>query len=174
MRLVGTDELVDGKYPGCIAHSNQQYLYGFFEFYAKCPIGFTKPCCFLYDEDRTVDPLHPKNEIDAFEYGGNLHYLVGTYVNGDVYGISYPTTKAIMQDVYHKWGIYWQPDAVRVYMDDHLVWETTDPAQVPAVPINIDLQLAFGEWTYLPTDVTFPVYFDVDWVKVWVKDNTYR
>lgn len=183
LRLVGdgVTQEIGGRtrYPGAVIYTKAFYSSGYFECYGKIAPGFTKFCFFLYDSLRghgvpVPDPDYPKNEIDSIEYGGNLTNLSGTYKDSSVYIDTLVTTKAIMQNVYMKLGIYWDADAVRIYWNDHLYWETTDPAKIPAVPMNVYLQWAFGEWAALPSDVSWPAYFDVDWVKVWVKDNTYR
>jgi beta-glucanase (GH16 family) len=173
LRLVGSDVLVDGKYQGALAYTDAFYDHGFFECYCRFPAGYIWPAYFLYDSRRFFSGAL-KNEIDIFEWLGTNIVYVTTHIEATPPGSWQQTVSSgNLSGSYHKWGCYWDTDAIRIYLDDHLLVEITDPAQIPAVTMNIMFQWSFDGWAQPPTNVTFPAYFDVDWVKVWTKDNTH-
>jgi hypothetical protein len=169
LRQVGSDVLVDGKYQGALLISDDDYKYGYFECYCKLPTGYIWPAFFLYDEDRD-DITVPKNEIDIFEILGTNIIYVTTHLSN---AISYSYTKiwtSVLQGEYHKWGCYWDTDGITVYIDDFPI-VTFPPEEMPTARLHILFQWSFDGFANPPTNVTFPAYFDVDWVKVWTKAN---
>lgn len=169
LRLVGSDVLVDGKYPGAICKNNTFYTNGYFEFYGKFPTGNLWAAFFLYNPNRQDYVPENLSEIDVFEYlGSNIIYMT---IHRESERWQKQQTWTGLGGTYNKWGCYWDTDKIVIYLNDYPVAEF---APVEMLPMTIHFALCFDGWANPPTDVTFPAYFDVDWVKVWVKDNTHR
>lgn len=168
MRLVGSDVLIDGKYQGALAFTTAEYNYGFFESSFKFPSGYIWPAFFLYDNKRFTQGAD-KNEIDVVEWLGTNIIYITTHIVDDSFQQTFASIN--LSGGFHTWGLYWDADVIRIYLDSHLIYENTAQAQIPQVTMNIMFQWSFGGWANPPTNVTFPAYLDVAYVKYWQKVN---
>ena len=167
--------------------------YGRFEIRAKLPGGKGMwPAFWLYPQNRdwamerlmaeTVaagkEALIPEerpwySEIDIMEFLGHetnvvygtLHYYTFkgekksssvTWRGDDNY------TKG-----FHVFALEWEPDAIRWYVDDKLIYTTV--VGIPHAPHYLILNTAVGgQWPGNPDDTTvFPQYHDIDYVRVY-------
>ena len=117
------------------------------------------PAFWLYG----VSDIAPKPEIDIFESIGDGKIYVANHLNGNQTQYSEVAT---LTDDYHIYAAKWEADKVSFYLDNVLITEIA--TNVPSTAMNVMLDLYIGgAWPGDPVGVTFPVYFDVDYVKVW-------
>ncbi|MFJ3789809.1 family 16 glycosylhydrolase [Kitasatospora sp. NPDC090091] len=67
---------------------------------------------------------------------------------------------------YHVLGLDWEPDAVTWYVDGVQVFQVTDRASIPTIPMELILNLAVGYQQSPPPGVD-STQVKVDWVAVW-------
>jgi beta-glucanase (GH16 family) len=81
-------------------------------------------------------------------------------------------------DMYHVWSMDWDEEAIRLYLDGMLMNETTLAETVnpdgsnpfsPPSRLYLLLNLALGSNGGIPDDEGFPVTFEVDYVRVYLK-----
>lgn len=72
---------------------------------------------------------------------------------------------------FHTYALEWEPDSIRWYIDGNLIHATTNG--IPHKPHYLILNTAVGgTWPGNPDSTTvFPQYHDIDWVRVYRKDN---
>ena len=156
--------------------------YGRFEARIKIPYGQGIWPAFWMLGANTAQAHWPgAGEIDIME---NIGREPST-VHGTIHGPGYSGSKGIgapdslpsgrFADDYHLYGIEWEPNQIRFYVDDQL-YETRTPADLPAGtnwvydhPFYILLNCAVGGgWPHNPDETsTFPQKMLVDYVRVY-------
>ena len=78
-------------------------------------------------------------------------------------------TTADLSASWHVYGLTWDPDAIRWYLDGKEVWSFTDKRYIPSEPMYLLMNLVVGgDWPGAPNAQTkFPSRFSVDYVRVW-------
>lgn len=112
-------------------------------------------------------------EIDILEiigHGPTVAHLTYHYTFGGVetgMGESYDGPDFSAD--WHTFGVYWQPDAIRWYIDGVERFHFTETKYITGVKMYVIANLAVGgNWPGAPSDSTvFPNYFDVDYYRVW-------
>jgi len=141
--------------------NHTKFSYGYFEIRAKLPKGQGIWPAFWLTNDSTL-------EIDGLEMLGdrptriyqtlheNKQQIYQSIVDGPDYSAGF-----------HTYGIDWQPNYVKWYIDGVLT--TTYSAPMPSDGLYICLNTAVGgSWPGAPdTSTSFPVNYDVDYVRVW-------
>ncbi|MBN1565439.1 MAG: family 16 glycosylhydrolase [Anaerolineae bacterium] len=122
-------------------------------------------------------------EIDIMEYIGAEPFTVYGTIHGPGYsgtdGLSMPyNTDVLLADDYHVFGIEWEPDVIRWYIDGEL-FHTVTAADLDGlgewvydhdfyVIINVAVG---GTWPGSPDDTTvFPQQMLIDWVRVYQRN----
>lgn len=148
-----------------------EFTFGKVEVRAKLPKGQgIWPAIWMLPHDRSWPP-----EIDIMEMLGHepnktyMTYHWGTYPdhfldNGHYKGPDFSAD-------FHTYGIEWEPDEIRWYVDGVLRKTYVESAHIVRVPNYILLNTAVGgDWPGSPDSSTvFPQYFEIDYVKVWQK-----
>lgn len=167
--------------------------YGRFEIRAKLPGGKGLwPAHWLYPQNRNwpmeyvmaeavangKERMIPEarpwySEIDIMEYLGhetNIVYGTLHYYTFDGQkkssSVTWKSDCDYSQD-FHVYGLEWEPDAMRWYLDGKLIHTTTNG--IPHTPHYIILNTAVGgAWPGNPDATTvFPQYHDIDYVRVY-------
>jgi len=70
---------------------------------------------------------------------------------------------------WHTFGVYWEPDAIRWYIDGVERFNFTETKNIAAIKMYVIANLAVGgNWPGAPNPATvFPNYFDIDYYRVW-------
>jgi beta-glucanase (GH16 family) len=70
---------------------------------------------------------------------------------------------------WHVYGLTWDKDSIRWYLDGKTVWTFEEKDAIPSVPMYLLINLAVGgNWPGPPDAKTkFPAEFIVDYVRVW-------
>lgn len=170
-------------------------VYGRFEIRAKLPGGKGLwPAHWLYPQDRDwmmekamedavaggKERLIPEerpwySEIDIMEYLGhepNTIYGTVHYCSFDGTRRSGSGTwrgKVDYSSDFHVYALEWEPDSIRWYVDDTLIYATTNG--IPHKPHYLILNTAIGgSWPGDPDSTTvFPQYHDIDYVRYYQK-----
>lgn len=142
--------------------STVTYHFGYFECRAKVPPGGGLwPAFWLYG----VSNPPPKPEIDIFESIGDGYIYITTHLGGvstNTYSKYTP-----LSDGYHTYACKWDAERTKFFLDGNELCEFTTGVPQTALNVMLDLYIG-GTWPgNPPPEVTFPVYFDVDYVKVW-------
>lgn len=147
-----------------------QFTYGHIEIKAKIPRGQGLwPALWMLPST-----LKSRPEIDIMEVLGDtpqrlhLHFHY-TDEGGKVLQPGLTVTTADLSTGWHVYGLTWDPDAIRWYLDGKEVWSFTDKRYVPSEPMYLLMNLAVGgDWPGAPNSLTkFPSRFSVDYVRVW-------
>jgi beta-glucanase (GH16 family) len=100
---------------------------------------------------------------------GQHFYVVQDYV---------PTPPVNFQAGFHTYGVDWESNVLRFYVDSHLFFAVPENSAMSdanfLTPKNIILNLAIDGGSFdVPPDgtTTFPQYMDVDYVRVWKKQT---
>ncbi len=146
------------------------FTYGYVEMRARLPAGKGLwPAFWLLPADRSWPP-----EIDVFEVLGDrpdrLHMAIHT-TRGLTEG-----TDAEVGDLsrdFHVYGVDWEPERVRWYLDGRQVFEAPTPADLHR-PMYLLIDLAVGgTWPGAPDESTrFPAEMKVDYVRAWATPAT--
>ncbi len=170
-------------------------VYGRFEIRAKLPFGKGLwPAHWLYPQNRNwqmerlmtevvengKESLIPEerpwySEIDIMEFLGHDPTTVyGTlhYYTFDGQKKTASGTKRGNVDYskdFHVYALEWEPDSIKWYIDDELIYATTDG--IPHTPHYLILNTAIGgSWPGNPDSTTvFPQYHDIDYVRIYKK-----
>jgi beta-glucanase (GH16 family) len=143
-----------------------QFTYGHIEIKAKIPRGKGLwPALWM---------LPSTHEIDIMEVLGDtpqqlrLHFHYKD-ASGKAQHPGQTVTTADLSARWHVYGLTWDPDAIRWYLDDKEVWSFTDKRYIPSEPMYLLMNLAVGgDWPGAPDAQTkFPSRFSVDYVRVW-------
>lgn len=151
-----------------------ELLYGQVEARIKIPKGpGLWPAFWLLQSDGVWPPEIDIMEIvdpEAKQVAQHFHYGKTDTDFTKNPGKGYPAGVDLSQD-FHVYGVDWQPDYIRWYLDGKLIQEYTDKANIPSKPMYVLLNLAVGgEWPEKYgklADASFPAEMVVDWVKVW-------
>lgn len=158
-----------------------QWRYGYFEMRAKLPRlpGGHRPAFWLQTPGtfQPGDEGRDGTEIDIFEAPGrsghvvhNLHWnmpLAGGMGRNNVGKVA---AQPIAYNQWHKFGLWWDADRYRFYVDGVLTWETSEGG-VSQVPEHIRItdevldSDRFAQVNYAAIDLADP--FVVDYVKVY-------
>lgn len=168
-------------------------VYGRFEIRAKLPGGKGLwPAHWLYPQNRNwemeqlmASAIRDKrereipedrpwySEIDVMEFlGHEPNTLYGTLHYCTFDGQKKSSSGKWKGDVdyskdFHIYALEWDPDAIRWFIDDHLIHSTT--SGIPHAPHYLILNTAVGgQWPGDPDNTTvFPQYHDIDYVRVY-------
>lgn len=152
-----------------------EFLYGQIEARIKVPKGpGLWPAFWLLQSDGTWPPEIDVMEIvdpEAKHVAQHLHYGKTDTDFTQYHDKGYPAGVDLSED-FHVYGVDWQPDYIRWYLDGKLIQEYTDKANIPSKPMYILLNLAIGgDWPEkygkLGDSTPFPAEMVVDFVKVW-------
>ena len=147
-----------------------QFTYGHIEIKAKIPRGKGLwPALWMLPSTHESLP-----EIDIMEVLGDtpqrlrLHFHYKD-ANGKAQHPGQTVTTADLSASWHVYGLTWDPDAIRWYLDGKEVWSFTDKRYIPSEPMYLLMNLAVGgDWPGAPDAQTkFPSRFSVDYVRVW-------
>ncbi len=153
------------------------FTYGFMEIRTKVPRGQGLWPAFWLLPFSSQDPGKWPPEIDAMEILGNdpttvhmhFHYKDSQGVDRDSGG-SY--TGPDFSAGYHTYGVSWEKDAIRWYVDGVEARPAFTEGQfIPAEPMYILANMAVGgSWPGAPDATTdFPATMDIDYIRVWQK-----
>jgi Glycosyl hydrolases family 16 len=138
----------------------------------QCGLVHTYGAYFIRSRDTGAGPnevqlLWPANslwppEIDFNESGGSnfvtswtVHYSLANHISQERIRID--------MRQWHTWGIIWTPNSLTFTVDGN-VWGTiTDPSQIPATPMRLDLEQR-AECAIHQQCPAAPVSMQVDWV----------
>ncbi|RJP62471.1 MAG: glycoside hydrolase family 16 protein [Ignavibacteriales bacterium] len=170
-------------------------VYGRFEIRAKLPAGKGLwPAHWLYPQNRDWqmerlmadaiangnESLIPEerpwySEIDIMEFLGHdpttvygtLHYY--TFDGQKKTASGTKSGKVDYSKDFHVYTLEWEPDSIKWYIDDELIYTTTDG--IPHTPHYLILNTAVGgNWPGNPDSTTiFPQFHDIDYVRVYKK-----
>ncbi len=170
-------------------------VYGRFEIRAKLPAGKGLwPAHWLYPQNRDWqmerlmaeaiekgnESLIPEerpwySEIDIMEFLGHdpttvygtLHYY--TFDGQKKTASGTKSGKVDYSKDFHVYTLEWEPDSIKWYIDDELIYTTTDG--IPHTPHYLILNTAVGgNWPGNPDSTTiFPQFHDIDYVRVYNK-----
>ncbi len=184
----GILHVVGRKQPGTYAGKTLAYtsgllvslheqMYGYFESRVRMPTGQGLWPAFWLLHTNAYPDVH---EIDIMEW---VSPTPGTTYMTDHFGTSYDTDDETFQflayaddyqTAFHTFGMDWEADHVAWYQDGALVGQTTYPQALQPVSMYVIVNLAIGgNWPGSPPpDQTFPVSFDVDYVRAYQHDGT--
>jgi beta-glucanase (GH16 family) len=160
-----------------------EFTYGRIEARVKIPAGQgIWPAFWMLGADIGTKPWPSCGEIDILENIGKEP----TTVHGTIHGPGYSGGAGLSQtfrqaaafaDDYHVYGIEWEPQAIRWYVDG-IQYGTKTPADLEQGrqwvfdhPFFLILNVAVGgQWPGLPDETTiFPQTMKVDYVRVYQK-----
>lgn len=162
-----------------------EWLYGRFEVRAKIPAvkGSWPAIWFLGDKTKRPWPLC--GEIDLMEYyrRNDVPTLLANACWGrQQWDSSYwKVSDFVAEDPdwetkFHIWRMDWTEDYIRLYVDDKLLNEielskTFNPDGLNPFrePQHLLLNLAIGRPGESPDETPFPIYYDIDYVRVYQK-----
>jgi len=162
LRCGASDVLIGGLYQGSLAQSLATYQYGYFECRSKVPAGAGLwPAFFLYSVER--HPFPDKHEVDVFEYlSESVIYMSAHHM---LENSTFNRASGDISDDYHTFGVLWEVGKASFYFDG--VYQGSLLDSITDLPLNLMLNLYVDGWAGPPTGTVFPVYHDVDYVKVW-------
>ena len=146
------------------------FQYGQVEVRAKLPSGKGLwPAIWLLPK-----PPKSRPEIDIMEVLGDsknflrvhLHY---TGSNGNAAEEGKNIQVGDLSKAWHVYGVRWEPDAIKWYLDGVEVWHYNKAKNIPNEPLYLLMNLAVGgDFPGEPDKETqFPAEFLVDYVRVW-------
>lgn len=157
----------------------QEWSYGRFEVRAKLPYGQGFwPAIWLLP--RTT-PWPAGGEIDIMEARGDLPYRMssalhwGWDANSRQYRSQAYESGANFQAGYHDYAVEWEVGTVRFYVDGVNHYTLYEPdVGIPGTPKSLILNLAVGgDYSGPPNGSTpFPMPFDIEYVRVWQRQQT--
>jgi len=162
-----------------------QWLYGRFEIRARIPAVKGSWPAIWFRGDKTHRPWPLCGEIDLMEYYriDDEPTLLANACWGDgVWDSSYWKVSGFAEkddaweEEFHIWRMEWTEDYIRLYVDDMLlneidVTKTLNPDGVNPfrLPMHMLINLAVGRPGESPDDTPFPLYYDIDYVRVYQK-----
>lgn len=144
-------------------------LFGKVEVRAQYPAGKGLfPAIWLMRSDQK-DTLP---EIDLFESVGDnpeVVYMVHHWKENGIKKRNFSTSIVQTFDSDHLYSLEWEPDEIRWYIDEILVFSSN--RNVPDIPMYLIINLAIGgNWPGKPDESTiFPAVFSIDYVKIYRK-----
>lgn len=145
--------------------------YGVFEMRARSPKGKGLwPAFWLLNQDHDYPP-----EIDVMEIVGWDVSAFHTAIMGDHNSVGTLVKTPDLSADYHTYTVDWGPKETVFYLDDREVSRSPTPADVDQ-PMYVIANLAIGgNWAQTPDAATqFPAYFDIDWIRVWQRQDYTR
>lgn len=172
------------EYTTGVIRSTSAYKYGYCEVKAKCMNSAGSSAFFLNNVQADW-----WTEIDVFEIGGNAmgyEYTVNTnlheFYNPDNvitpyvfnsnthYSDPYSPNFGWRPDAdYHIYGLEWDIDSIKWYLDGNLIRETDNIKWHQEQYINIDSE-TMPDWLGLPDEGDLPSIFYIDYVRTWQKE----
>lgn len=169
------------EYTTGVIRSTSAYKYGYSEVKAKCMNSAGSSAFFLNNVQADW-----WTEIDVFEIGGNAvgyEYIINTnlhefYNPSNVitpfvfninthYSDAYSPTSVWRPDSdYHIYGIEWNEDLIKWYVDGNLIRETSNTRWHQELFVNIDSEV-MQDWLGLPEENDLPSIFHIDYVRTW-------
>lgn len=180
-----------GYTSGCVI-SQDYFQYGYFEIRAKIMKSAGSSAFWLAFPITT----EPQTEIDVFEMGGKGHTPNpngdGTYLSSNNrYNMNYHlfegplVSEGYNRDVcwvapfdfaddYHTYGLDWQPDFIRWYVDGVLIHVKANIDHHYPMKIVLDSESfwggnADGGWFGFPVNSDLPSKFYIDYIRHWTK-----
>lgn len=164
----------------CISRGKVEFTYGKVEARMRLPYGQgIWPALWMLGADFDTVGWPDSGEIDIMENIG----MEPTIVHGTIHGPGYSGSAGIgrgydlgvpVADDYHVYGIEWEPNVIRWYVDGEQHLEITpDLLNGREWVYNHDFFLIMnlavgGEWPGYPDDTTvFPQTVEVDWLRVY-------
>jgi len=165
------DQPITQNYASGMIQSNKSFdfSYGFVEARTRGTAGKGLwPALWTVPSDLSWPP-----EIDILEivgHGPTIAHLTYHYTFGGVEtasGESYDGSD--FSTDWHTFGVYWEPDAIRWYIDGVERFHYTEAKNITDIQMYVIANLAVGgNWPGDPGPSTvFPNYFDVDYYRVW-------
>ena len=162
-------------YTSAALHSKVRTAYGYFEVKAR-PMNSAGSSSFWFQQDD--DPAWG-TEIDVFEIGGKakgferkcnmtLHVFKtpnakSHWSAGGVWEAPWP-----LADDYHVYGLEWDKDAIKNYVDGVLVRSVENTHWHQPLFLIFDSE-TMPEWFGMPKDEDLPSTFSVEYVRAWKK-----
>jgi len=158
--------------------------YGYFEI--KCKMMDSRASSAFWFNNRKPDEY---TEIDVFETGprmpGNENNVWFTLHNNAFYiyeplrlnyrkkeyGMYFNTIYKAPYDItseYHVYGVEWDPDSIKLYVDDQLQWGAPNTGWNQTLFINFDSEI-FPNWFGVPDKSELPATFSIEYIRSWRK-----
>jgi autotransporter-associated beta strand protein len=117
-------------------------------------------------------PINPSAGLTVYNNNCALHYSSG---GGNASHGSYYYTGADTSAGFHTYGVDWQADHMTFYCDGAAKYTTYDTSAISQCSaMYMIINLAIGGWPGDPLpDATWPITYQVDWVRVWEKTGSY-
>ncbi|PAP79390.1 hypothetical protein B1759_13750 [Rubrivirga sp. SAORIC476] len=157
------------------------FTYGRFETRMKAATGsgiISSFFTFRYDPWQEIDIEFRGRDANAMQ--ANIFYNGGA--EGDPNNAPFevppfPEDALLPYDAaeeFHVYAFEWDPGVIRWYIDDVLVLESTDPAQVPDLPqqLMMNLWLTDNAWAGPIDPAAVPAQAQYDWVRVYQRASS--
>jgi beta-glucanase (GH16 family) len=161
--------------------STRAWTYGFYEVKAKLPCARgTWPAIWLLPKGMTKWP--DDGEIDIMEQVGSEPNVIYTTLHSGAFNHVLGTQRGAHRTVptscsaFHRYQLDWQPDSIRIGVDDQAILRVDRKAgdQKPQWPYDRPFQMILnlaigGSWAAAKgiDDAAMPQRMDVDYVRVW-------
>lgn len=159
-------------YTSAAVKSKTRVLYGYFEVMAKPMRSHGSSAFWFYD-------ITPEiwTEIDVFEIGGGAPGYERK-VNMNLHVFHTPTEKQHwsrggiwtapwdLADAYHVYGLEWDKDWIRYYVDGVLVRRVANTHWHQPLTLNFDSE-TMPDWFGMPRDEDLPSTFSIEYVRAW-------
>lgn len=169
-RVDDPDVTVTQDYTSGELNSSLSWTYGRFE--ARMKIPRTKgvlSAFWMTPVDKSWPP-----EIDIMEILGSdttMVYFTNHYGTANSHQMKSGNHRSVSDyaDDFHVYAVEWEPDAIRWYVDDELLFTSTEG--IPGKASLLRFSLPVGpDWEGDPDEYSvFPQRLEVDWVKVYQK-----
>ncbi|MEB1808208.1 MAG: glycoside hydrolase family 16 protein [Bacillaceae bacterium] len=172
LQLIAKDDgVAPKKYSSGLVETKGKFdfLYGKVEVKGRYPVGKGLfPAIWMLPSDGK-DYLP---EIDIFENVGHEPHLVYQVHHWREHGklkTTYNKTENQNIEIDHIYGIEWEENEIRWYVNEELVFTST--TNIPDIPMHLIINLAIGgNWPGDPDSNTFfPAMFSIDYVKIYKK-----
>ena len=162
-------------YTSAALHTKARTAYGYFEVKAK-PMNSAGSSSFWFQQDATPGW---GSEIDVFEIGGKAKGYERKY-NMTLHVFKTPNEQKHwsvggvwiapwrLADAYHVYGLEWDKDDVKFYMDGVLVHAVENTHWHQPLFLIFDSE-TMPEWFGMPKDEDLPSTFSVEYVRAWKK-----
>jgi len=146
--------------------------YGYFEIRCRPMKSKASSAFWFYDSTR-----ERWTEIDVFEICGGCEERLREY-NMNVHVFHTPeedrhwakagkwTAPYDLADEFHVYGLEWDQDAIRWYVDDEVVREVENTHWHQPLALNFDSE-TMPDWFGLPDEAELPSTFSIDYVRSW-------
>jgi beta-glucanase (GH16 family) len=162
-------------YTSAALHTKARTAYGYFEVKAK-PMNSAGSSSFWFQQDATPGW---GSEIDVFEIGGKAKgydrkYNMTLHVFKTPYEQKHWSVGGVwiapwrLADAYHVYGLEWDKDDIKFYMDGVLVHAVENTHWHQPLFLIFDSE-TMPEWFGMPKDEDLPSTFSVEYVRAWKK-----